>query len=53
VIRAQRRRHMVMWVILAPLALAGLAAALLVRAPRPVQEPPPGAHAGAPAGGPR
>jgi hypothetical protein len=35
--RALRRRHLALWIVIAPLALATLIAALLVREPSPAQ----------------
>ncbi|TWT42163.1 hypothetical protein RAS1_32930 [Phycisphaerae bacterium RAS1] len=35
--RGLRRRHVLAWLLLGPLLLAGLLAALLARPPRPVQ----------------
>ncbi len=37
-IRSQRRRHLLIWLILGPLILIGLALGLSVRRPVPVQD---------------
>jgi len=44
-IHAQRRRHLLIWMILGPLTLIGLALGLSVRQSAPVQEAAPTADA--------
>ena len=45
-IRSQRRRHLIVWLILGPMILAGFAAGLAARRPAPVENAKPGADLG-------
>jgi hypothetical protein len=41
-IRSQRKRHLIMWLVLAPLIIAGFCAGLVARSSAPVENSEPG-----------